>query len=70
MGKYTHRAVAMACGIRDMKRYWLETLLILATTAAMTATMCGCAGNRKQMNKLFFDLGKATGKVEAMGYGR
>ena len=48
-----------------MKRYWLESLLIVATAVFMTATMCGCA-SRQAMNKMFFDLGKATGKTEAM----
>jgi len=53
-----------------MKRYWLESLLIVATAVFMTATMCGCASyapaTSGQVNKMMFSLGQASQKIEAM----
>lgn len=51
-----------------MKHKYLWTLLLIFAGIGV-CLLSGCA-SRKAMNKLFYDLGKATGKVEAMNYGR
>jgi len=47
-----------------MKHKWLWTGLLIFASIGLIF-LGGCA-SRQAMNKMFFDLGKATGKIEAM----